>query len=130
KGGALSPQRLKDEVAAAKERAVQPDGMVKAERLDLEKLLVRSEQEPPPAGPGVPPGTAPPPAQGDLLQMADQQRRLAEQQVTESVDKTIRNAKQLLNTDPDGAYNLLKRQHESVVNAGGIGEPVKVRLST
>src|SRR5439155_7502582 len=31
--------------------------------------------------------------------------------------------------DPDGAYNLLKRQHESVVNAGGIGEPVKVRLS-
>src|SRR5579862_7664787 len=35
----------------------------------------------------------------------------------------------MLGVDPDGAYNLLKRQFESVQNTGGIGDPIKARLS-
>jgi hypothetical protein len=133
----LSRERLKSEVEAAKDRAAQKvaQGQIEQadDRIDLQKLLMvkaDSEQQPPAGGAAPPPagGAAPPPGNADLLQMEQQQRRLAEQQVTESVDRTIKNAKTMLNTDPDGAYNLLKRQMESVVNAGVINEKTRGTL--
>src|SRR5262249_52747131 len=58
------------------------------------------------------------------------QRALAEQQLNAVVEETIRRAKALITSDPDGAYELLKRQKLSVVDNTEIGEKIKQTLAT
>src|SRR5262249_42839044 len=101
----LSRQQLRSEAEAARDRAAQKvaQGQVEEadDRLDLQKLLMvkaDTEQQPPAGGAASPPGGAAPPSGADLLQMEQQQRRLAQQQVNESVDRTLKNAKTMLNT--------------------------------
>jgi tetratricopeptide (TPR) repeat protein len=103
-----------------------PKGEVK--RVDLSALLIQAEQQPP-ANPMVPGNL---PATGDqaLLQQAQAQRALAEQQLNSVVEETIRRARALLNSDPDGSYELLKRQKSSVVDNPEISQVVKQKLAT
>jgi hypothetical protein len=103
-----------------------PKGEIK--RVDLSALLIQAEQQPP-ANPAVPGNL---PATGDqaLLQQAQAQRALAEQQLNSVVEETIRRARALLNSDPDGSYELLKRQKTSVVDNPEISQVVKQRLAT
>src|SRR5262249_35843664 len=71
---------------------------------------------------------APDTSDNALLKMAQQQRQLAEQQTATVVDETIRRSKAMLNGDPDGAYDLLKRQRASILDNPEIGDKVKQSL--
>jgi tetratricopeptide (TPR) repeat protein len=130
KEGRLTRKQLLDEVSAAKLRASSPEGNLapKADRLDLQKLLVSATQEPRTADTAQPMPQNNPPS-SDLLAEERQRQILAEQQLSDAVDRAIKNARQLLNTDPDSAYNVLKRQLESVTNASNITDRVRSRLT-
>lgn len=88
----------------------------------------------PPAGgaaqpPAPVPGGAQPPAPADLLRQAEQFRRIEEDRYRVLVDQTIRDARRRLRTDPDGAYNDLKRQQEDVLNNPSLGDDARRRLA-
>jgi tetratricopeptide (TPR) repeat protein len=74
-------------------------------------------------------GAAPPPAQNDLLRDAQARRAIQEDQFKVLVDDTIRKARQLQITDPDAAYEDLKRQRESVLANDQIGDRVRNQLA-
>jgi hypothetical protein len=87
--------------------------------------LTQDPQLPPAAQPpavGGPPAAQPPalgqptplPAQGDLLNQEQRLRQVREQQAKQVVDDTIARGKQLIYSDPDAAYDLLKRQLTSI----------------
>jgi hypothetical protein len=124
KEGKITRKALLNEIIAAKKGSatkISKEGQsTRTERVDLSNLLVKAEaeQDKQPSAPPEP----------DLLRQAQQQRALAEQQTATVVDETVRRAKALLNTDPDGAYDLLKRQRASVVDNPEIGERVKQSL--
>lgn len=124
-GGITRTDLLREIIAAKKGSAtrIAKDGdKTKVDRIDLENLLVNSEQDPPAdKQPGAP-------ADDALLKQQLQQRALAEQQMTTVVDESVRRAKALLNTDPDGAYDLLKRQRVSVLDNPEVGEKVRQTL--
>ena len=81
----------------------------------------------PPVPGKTPPGAAPP-APGDLIREAEALRRIEEQRYRVLVDSTIRRARQLLRTDPDQAYQDLKRQRDEILAYGGIGEAARTQL--
>ena len=127
--GTLTAKHLHAEIAAAKAKADKMDvpfQRERADRVDLAHLLVKSEDQQPPAGAGAGAPAAQP--ADNLLKEAQQQQRLAEQQVADSVDRTIKNAKVELSRNPDLAYELLKRQLEAVQNNVAIGEKLRTRL--
>ncbi|MBX9622470.1 MAG: VWA domain-containing protein, partial [Gemmataceae bacterium] len=88
--------------------------------------------QPPAAGqPAVPavPGGAEPPAPADLLREQAQLQRVEEDRTRVLVDQTIREARRRLRTDPDGAYQDLKRQQEEILRNTGIGQAARERLA-
>jgi hypothetical protein len=107
------------------------------------------EQPPPPAGiPGGPPqpvpGGPPPagipanppvpgitgaPPQGDSMELERRRRQVQEQQVTQVVNDTIARARQLINGDPDAAYELLKRQLSAVRENTDLSDKVRATLA-
>jgi len=80
------------------------------------------KQDPPPAGgiaaPKPPAGT---PQADDILREAAARRQVEEQRYKVLVDATIRRARQLLRTDPDTAYQDLKRQRDEIAAYDAIG---------
>ncbi|VTS02553.1 von willebrand factor type a : von Willebrand factor type A OS=Pirellula staleyi (strain ATCC 27377 / DSM 6068 / ICPB 4128) GN=Psta_2654 PE=4 SV=1: VWA_3 [Gemmata massiliana] len=74
----------------------------------------------PPANPGA--GGA------DLVKEAAARRQVEEQRYRVLVDATIRRARQFLRTDPEGAYQDLKRQRDEVLGYDGLGAEARVRL--
>ena len=82
------------------------------------------------AGLGVPSGsgalvsdvTAGGPAANELLREAQAKRAIQEQQFKVLVEDTIRQANQLLSSDPDAAYEDLKRQREAVLANDSLGD--------
>ncbi len=130
--GSISRKQLLNAFKTAKAQADKIDApfqSVRTDRVDLATLLVNVEQAPPPAPGAAPPAPPPPPSNEDLLRYAQQQRRLAEQQMADSVDRAIKNAKAELQRNPDLAYELLKRQLETVQNNVAISEKEKDRLA-
>ncbi len=95
------------------------------------KVVLRTlaEQEPKPAaGTGAQPPSGSP-VQNDLLRDAQARRAIQEDQFKVLVDDTIRKARQLLSSDPDAAYEDLKRQREAVLANDQIGDTVRRQLA-
>ena len=82
--------------------------------------------DPPAAG-----GDAPKAAGGgdDLLKQAEASRRIEEQRFKVLTEATIRRARQLLRTDPDQAYQDLKRQREEILAYDKIGQGTQTQLA-
>ncbi|HET6573592.1 MAG TPA: VWA domain-containing protein, partial [Fimbriiglobus sp.] len=70
---------------------------------------------PPPAKGGPVPPPAPTPAQRDAIAQARAAQAVLEAEFRTVVDDTLRSARRLLTTDPDAAYEDLKRQRDSVL---------------
>jgi tetratricopeptide (TPR) repeat protein len=88
---------------------------------------------PAPAGPGAPPapGAAPPAGPGaaaDLLKEAAARRQIEEGRYKVLVDATIRRGRQLLRTDPDAAYQDLKRQRDDILAYDGLGDDARRQM--
>jgi len=81
---------------------------------------------PAPPGPGVVPPN--PAAAADLLKEAQARRQIEEQRYKVLVDATVRRARQLLRTDPDAAYQDLKRQRDEILGYDGIGNDARRQM--
>jgi len=97
------------------------------------KIVIQEAVQEPPVVPGaqpVPgPGAAQPPAPGDLIREAAALRQVEEQRYRVLVDATIRRARQQLRTDPDAAYQDLKRQRDEILGYGGVGDDARARFT-
>jgi tetratricopeptide (TPR) repeat protein len=110
-------------------------GAVQVVRQNL-NALANAAQDPPTALP-PPEGAVPPPAAGAVppapgmdLQDTERRRRLVqEQQITQIVDETISRARVLVESDPDAAYELLKRQLTSVRENSDVSDRVRGTLA-
>ena len=86
-------------------------------------------QEPPPvvaAPPKV--DTGAPPAAGDILRDAAARRSIEEARYRVITDATIRRGRQLLRSDPDGAYQDLKRQRDEILGYDAIGPSSRTQM--
>ncbi|MGL4421366.1 MAG: vWA domain-containing protein, partial [Gemmataceae bacterium] len=118
KSGALSHDKLRAELQNAdKYRASLVAG----------KLGKISTQEA--AKPAAPPAAGTPPTADNALRQAQAERQVQEQQFRVLVDDTIRRARQILNTDPDTAYDDLKRQREIVLSNAALGDSFRSKLA-
>lgn len=81
---------------------------------------------PAPPGPGVVPPN--PTAAADLLKEAQARRQIEEQRYKVLVDATVRRARQLLRSDPDAAYQDLKRQRDEILGYDGIGNDARRQM--
>jgi tetratricopeptide (TPR) repeat protein len=99
----------------------------------VDALGIRAVVQDPAAAPVDPPaalpaGAGPPPNAGDLLKEAAARRQIEEQRYRVLADATIRRGRQLLRTDPDGAYQDLKRQRDDIAAYDGIGDDARRQL--
>jgi tetratricopeptide (TPR) repeat protein len=86
-------------------------------------------QDPAALQPGGDPKTPPnPAAAGDLLKEAAARRQIEEQRYKVQTDGTIRRGRELLRTDPDAAYQDLKRKRDEVLAYDGIGDDARRQL--
>jgi len=90
-----------------------------------QKVMNINKQDPmQPAAGAIPPGG------NDLLADAAAKIRIEEQRYKVLTEATIRGARRLLKSDPDAAYQDLKRQREEILNYEGIGNGVRTQLSS
>ncbi|QEL13697.1 vWA domain-containing protein [Limnoglobus roseus] len=116
----------KGDLTRAKMKAQLSDNLKQSEKVAREKLAILAQAEPPPpAGAG---GDVPPPAGGGL-QQAEAERAILEQQYRVLVDETIRRSRQLFKTDPDAAYEDLKRQRDTILSNAQLSDSFRQRLS-
>ena len=97
-------------------------------RIDGEgvRAVIQDPVAPPPAGgPATPPNPA---AAGDLLKEAAARRQIEEQRYRVQTDGTIRRGRELLRSDPDAAYQDLKRKRDEVLAYDGIGDDARRQL--
>src|SRR5262249_14775310 len=80
-------------------------------------------QEPAPAPPAAP--TAQPATEAELLRQAAANRAVEEGRYRVLVESTIRSARQLLRTNPDAAYQDLKRQLDDSQPYDALRHPVR-----
>ena len=123
RSGQMTPDKLRAEVQnTEKLRAALVKG-----RVGLTNL-----QEPAPAAKPAeaPKLAAPPKADSDtILRQAQSERQVQEQQFRVLVDDTIRRSRQLLTTDPDTAYDDLKRQRDIILSNPALGDAFRGRLA-
>ncbi len=79
--------------------------------------------------PGAAPGAEPPPGAADALREAGARRAIEEQRYRVLVDATIRRARELLRTDPDAAYEDLKRQRDEIASYDAIGNAARTQMT-
>ena len=83
------------------------------------------------ADPPAPPGGVAPPnpaAAADLLKEAAARRQIEEQRYKVLVDATLRRGRALLRTDPDAAYQDLKRQRDEILAYDAIGDDARRQM--
>ncbi len=115
----------KGDLTRAKMKAQLSDNLKQSEKAAREQIAVLAQVEPPPpAGAG---GEAPPAGGG--LQQAQAERAILEQQYRVLVDETIRRSRQLFRTDPDAAYEDLKRQRDTILSNAQLSDAYRQRLS-
>ncbi len=81
--------------------------------------------------PAAPPGVAPPAGPGaavDLLREAAARRQIEEQRYKVLTDATIRRGRALLRTDPDAAYQDLKRQRDDILAYDALGDDARRQM--
>jgi tetratricopeptide (TPR) repeat protein len=106
---------------------------LKAGKMTLADIQKKVSTQAPadPAPKQDPPGAAPPagpaPAAADLLREAAARRQVEEQRTRVLVDETIRAAQRLLRTNPDAAYDDLKRQRDDIDANDAIGPAAKAK---
>lgn len=129
KDGQITREQLRQQLSDPKAIGLRVSkgeaGTVQFVREKLDELA-KDPTNPPVAG-NVPPSA--PPAGGDLADLERRRRQVQEQQVTQIVDETIARARQLVHSDPDAAYDLLKRQLTSVRENSDLGDRVRATLS-
>lgn len=104
RSGVLTRKQLQEKLEQpARYAPVGKNPQDKARRDRLVALAQQAEKVPPPAPPG------PPAERDDLLQLQKQKLAVEEQRVRDIVDDTERQARRLLERDPDAAQDLLKR---------------------
>ncbi len=124
KAGTITKADL-DKRIAAKSDALK----VGKDETQVVRLAIQDTAAQPPAGQPQPGGAQPlPPNAADLLQEAAAKRKIEEEKFRVIVDQTIRRARQLLRTDPDAAYQDLKRQRDDILGYEGIGDQVRTQL--
>lgn len=64
-----------------------------------------------------------------LLEQEKRRRAVQEQLLAQLVDDSVRQARQLVKTDPDAAYDLLKRQLGSIRDSGDLSDGVRSTLA-
>ncbi|HEY8506174.1 MAG TPA: vWA domain-containing protein, partial [Gemmataceae bacterium] len=122
--GELTKKDLEDKAEAKGEGLlIRPtrEQQVNAVRVRLEELAGQ-EQPPPPPAPAVP-------GADELLRQEQARRAVVEQRTRIVVEETLRRARQLLATDPEGAADLLKRQLDAVLQDPDLSENVRRSLA-
>lgn len=120
KTGKVTKADLEQRIAAkADALKVAPD--------QIARTVVQHVAAQPPAA-TQPPGTTAPPAAADVLKEAAARRQIEEQRYRVLTDATIKRARQLLRTDPDGAYQDLKRQRDEIALYEGIGNAARTQM--
>ena len=103
-----------------------------AERTGAAKITpeaIRAIQQDPKAADPVPaPPANNPAAAADLLKEAAARRQIEEQRYRVLTDATIRRGRQFLRTDPEGAYQDLKRQRDDILAYEGIGDDARRQM--
>ncbi|MDY3554867.1 VWA domain-containing protein [Gemmata sp. JC717] len=124
KGAALAAQMKAGKVSKAA-LAEEVSKKVNAQKISPNEAIRTVLQDPkvnepvPPANPG---------AAVDLLKEAAARRRIEEERYRVLADATVRRARQLLRTDPEGAYQDLKRQRDDILAYDGIGDDARRQL--
>jgi hypothetical protein len=113
RGGALNPDAVKI-------------GLSKG--VHLSRLQAPAPELPRQPGALAAPPAAPPTAPS-LIDQARNAQAVLEQEYRIVVDETLRRARRLLNTDPDSAYEDLKRQRETVLNNEQLSDVFRRRLA-
>jgi hypothetical protein len=93
-------------------------GKGEVKRVNLNELVQQEQQPTTPVAPS------------DLLELEKRRRQVQEQQVTQIVDDTIKRARALIASDPDTAYDLLKRQLGSVRENSDLSDALRATLAT
>jgi hypothetical protein len=119
RAGQLTREQIKKGLTTPTAGIANKNGV--ATRMNVTALA--NEQTPPPAG-----GTGGP-AQNEIVREAQAKRAIQEQQFKVLVEDTIRKTRQLLLSDPDAAYEDLKRQREAVLANDSIGDATRRSLA-
>lgn len=120
KDGQLTREQLRQQMNAANPAlkiGAEGNG-VQVTKVNLNELVNEQQPETPPATPG------------DLLELEKRRRQIQEQQVTQVVDDTIKRARSLIASDPDGAYDLLKRQLGSIRENTDLSDKMRATLAS
>jgi tetratricopeptide (TPR) repeat protein len=130
KSGKITKADLEKRIAAATQ------GIKFSDKGEVLRTVVQdagAQPEPKKEQPGGPPPVATtgnPQAAGDAIKEAAALRKVEEDRYRVLVDNAIRRARQLLRSDPDGAYQDLKRTRDDVLAYEVLGEQVRNRLVT
>ncbi|VTU01916.1 von willebrand factor type a : Uncharacterized protein OS=Planctomyces maris DSM 8797 GN=PM8797T_01844 PE=4 SV=1: VWA_3 [Gemmataceae bacterium] len=134
KAGKLTKNEVQHQIAAVqtvRELVKQGVGLSKEEVEKKIAALAKVRQDAPVPAPA---GDAPKPPAGtpqpeDVLREAAARRQVEEQRYKVLVDATIRRARQLLRTDPDTAYQDLKRQRDEIAAYDAIGNAARAQMT-
>ncbi len=102
--------------------------MAKTGALEVKDDQIRAVIQDPTLVAAQPPVVNQPPGATDLIKEAAARRAIEEQRYKVLVDATIRRARTLLRTDPDAAYQDLKRQRDEILIYDGIGEEARRQM--
>ena len=133
KAGKLTKADAQEKIgtlAAVRDFMRQHDGLTRAEIEKRFEDLAKIKQDvaAPPAG-GDAPAAGNPQAANDALNQAAARRQVEEQRYKVLVDATVRRARQLLRTDPDSAYQDLKRQRDEILGYDAIGPGARTQMT-
>jgi len=116
-----------------KKIAAEVDGLKAAPDAAARTVIqaIGGKQDPvPPVVGGNPPVGGNPQAATDPLLDAAARRQIEEQRYKVLVDATIRRARQLLRTDPDSAYQDIKRQRDEILGYDAIGNGPRGQMTS
>ncbi len=113
----------KGELTRLKMKTQLGENLKQSREIAREKLAILAQAEPPAAG-GA--GAAP---EANGLQQAQAERAVLEQQYRVLVDETIRRSRTLFKTDPDSAYEDLKRQRDTIQSNAQLSEAYRQKLA-
>lgn len=134
KAGKLTKNEVQHQIAAVQTVRDLVQRNTGLSREEIEKkvaALAKVRQDAPTPAPA---GDAPKPPAGtpqpeDVLREAAARRQVEEQRYKVLVDSTIRRARQLLRTDPDTAYQDLKRQRDEIAAYDAIGTAARGQMT-
>ena len=103
------------------------DGL-KAGAPNIARTVIQEVAKQPDPAPAAGGAAQPPQAAQDAIAEAAARRQIEEQRYRVLADATIRRARQLLRTDPDTAYQDLKRQRDEILAYDAIGNQARSQM--